>query len=81
MSTDTVKVNPTNHKAYDMSIILGTDAGIIKRGLLCHNQSVKDYITHRLYWMGTWQHDTLWCGNRDADIVIEHLINAGFEVE
>ena len=81
MPTDTVKVNPTNHKAYDVSIILGTDAGIIKRGLLCHNQSVKDYITHRLYWMGTWQHDTLWCCNRDADIVIEHLINAGFEVE
>ena len=74
-------VTKLGSKSYDVTIILGTDAGIIKRGLLCHNQLVKDYITHRLHWMGVWQHDTLWCGNRDADIVVEHLIRAGFEVE
>ena len=69
-------------QAFDASIILGANNGLVTRGIHCTNPKVKDYIQSKhLDWMGTWQHDTLWCYKRGIDLVVEYLINAGFNVE
>ena len=68
-------------KQLDATIVAGDVSNLWANGILCYTEKAFKFVDSHPLAVGHWQHDTFWCGNRDADIVIEHLINAGFEVE